>query len=238
MGNDYKYRSFNSFNFEMGNLRCNTQHDCCAFIPRHNDGLLFKQKIIIDGLNRGEVIEELINDICAKRCITNINQIKMPLLIPMVDLKTGGVYIATSKEIRKKTSDKITYITDMPIGKAVRASCSYPAVFSPLDYKGKQLVDGGIRENLPWKELKQIGADEVLGICFEPIAKKNEKYENMIEIAIRSINLVCHELDVYEKAGIDKLITIPLKKTSLLDYSKNEELYKIGYNFMKKELKN
>ena len=196
-------------------------------------GLIFKQKIIIDGLNSGKIIEQLINEICVKKGIININQIKMPLLIPMVDLKTGGVYIATSKEIRKKTSDKITYITDMPIGKVVRASCSYPAVFSPLDYKGKQLVDGGIRENLPWKELKQIGANEVLGICFESIEKEDEKYENMIDIAIRSLNLVCHELDNYEKVGIDRLITIPLKKTSLLDYSKSQELYDIGYKFMK-----
>jgi len=201
-------------------------------------GLLFKKTIIVDGLNSGEVIEELINDICYTKGITNINQIKMPLLIPMVDLQTGGTYIASSKEIRRKALDQITYITDIPIGKAVRASCSYPAIFSPLEYKGKQLIDGGIRENLPWKELKKIGADKVLGICFELILGKQEKYENFVEVAARSLGLVCHELAIYEKIGIDKLITIPVKKTSLLDYSKNEELYNIGYEFVKKSLKN
>ena len=160
----------------------------------------------------------------------------MPLLIPMVDLQTGEIYIATSKEIRRKNSDQITYVTDMPIGKAVRASCSYPAIFSPLEYEEKQLIDGGIRENLPWKELKKIGAEEVLGICFESILGKQQKYENFIEVAARSLDLVCHELSIYEKEGIDRLITIPLKKTDLLDYTKNNELYKIGYEFMKKEL--
>ena len=80
----------------------------------------------------------------------------MPLLIPMVNLQTVEVYIASSKEIRGKNSDDITYITDMPIGKAVRASCSYPVAISPCIYKGKQLIDGGIRENLPWKELKNM----------------------------------------------------------------------------------
>ena len=199
-------------------------------------GLLFKKTIIVDGLNSGEVIEELINDICYTKGITNINQIKMPLLIPMVDLQTGEIYIATSKEIRRKNSDKITYITDMTIGKAVRASCSYPAIFSPLEYEGKQLIDGGIRENLPWKELKKFGAEEVVGICFESILGKQEKYENFVEVAARSLDLVCHELAIYEKEGIDKLITIPLKKTDLLDHTKNKELYKIGYEFMKKEL--
>lgn len=199
-------------------------------------GLLFKKTIIVDGLNSGEVIEELINDICYTKGIKNINQIKMPLLIPMVDLQTGEIYIATSKEIRRKNSNKITYVTDMPIGKAVRASCSYPAIFSPLEYGGKQLIDGGIRENLPWKELKMFGAEEVVGICFESMLGKQEKYKNFVEIAARSLELVCHELAIYEKEGIDKLITIPLKKTELLDYTKNKELYKVGYEYMKKEL--
>ena len=201
-------------------------------------GLLFKRTIIVNGLNSGEVIEELINDICNTKGIKNIKQIKMPLLIPMVDLQTGEIYIATSKEVRRKNSDKITYITDMPIGKAVRASCSYPAIFSPLEYYEKQLIDGGIRENLPWKELKKFGAEEVMGICFESILGEQEKHENLVEVAARSLELVCHELSIYEKEGIDRLITIPLKKNDLLDYTKNKELYNIGYEFMKKELEN
>ena len=200
-------------------------------------GLIFKGKIIIDGLNSGEVIEKIIQDICKEKDIKNINQIQMPLLIPMVNLQTGAVLIASSKEIRRKNSDKITYITDMPIGKAVRASCSYPVVMSPCMYKGKQLIDGGIRENLPWKELKNIGATEVLGICFESILGDEEYYENMIEIGERALNLVCRELSIYEEIGIDKLITIQLEKTDLLDNSKNSELYKQGYKAIKNNLK-
>ena len=200
-------------------------------------GLIFQGEIIIDGLNSGKVIERIMKDLCNQKGISNIGQIKMPLMIPMVDLQTGDVCIATSKEVRRKTSDKTTYVTDMPIEKVIRASCSYPVAFSPCVYKGEQLVDGGIRENLPWKELKEIGADEVWGIGFETILKKEEYYNNMIEIAVRSLDLVCRELSIYEKEGIDKLISIPMKKVSLLDYRKNEELYNTGYKYMKKILR-
>lgn len=200
-------------------------------------GLIFQGEIIIDGLNSGKVIERIMKDLCNQKGISNIGQIKMPLMIPMVDLQTGEVRIATSKEVRRKTSDKTTYVTDMTIEKVIRASCSYPVAFSPCVYKGKQLVDGGIRENLPWKELKKIGADEVWGIGFETILKKEEYYNNMIEIAVRSLDLVCRELSIYEKEGIDKLISIPMKKVSLLDYRKNEELYNMGYKYMKKVLR-
>ena len=44
------------------------------------------------------------------------------------------------------------------------------------------------------------------------------------------------ELSSYEKAGIDKLITINMKKVSLLDSSKMEELYKLGYEQTKKQI--
>ena len=45
------------------------------------------------------------------------------------------------------------------------------------------------------------------------------------------------ELSIYEKNGIDHLITINLKKVSLLDSSKMNELYKIGYIQTKEQLK-
>lgn len=194
-------------------------------------GLFFRGKLIVDGLNSGKIIEKLVNDLCMKKNINKISDIKMPLLIPMVDLKTGTVYIASSIQNRKTYSDDIKYIYDIPIGTAVRASCSYPAVISPCIYKGMQLVDGGIRENLPWKELIEIGADNVLGISFQTILDDNDKFENMIEIAIRSLDLVCHELSIYEKCGIQNLINIPLPKISLLDSSKIDMLYNAGNNY-------
>ena len=201
-------------------------------------GLIFKRQITIDGLNNGKVVEDIIKDICSKCQIHNINQIEMPLLISMVDMQTGIVYIASSKEIRMTLSDKTKYIADMPIGKAVRASCSYPVVFSPCKYQDVQLIDGGTRENLPWKHLKQIGADEVWGIVFNTVSNKEDCCSNIIEAASRAMELQGRELSMYEKQGINKLITINMKKVSLLDAKKSQELYEIGYEQAKKQIKN
>lgn len=200
-------------------------------------GLIFKREIVIDGLNSGKIMENIIQDICNKRQIGNINQIKMPLMISMVDMKTGIVYIASSKEIRGTLSDKTKYITDIPIEKAVRASCSYPVVFCPCEYNGIQLIDGGVRENLPWKELKKIGADEVWGINFNTIFNKKDCCSNIIDTATRAMELQGRELAIYEKEGIDKLITIDMNKISLLDATKAEELYELGYKQAKKQIK-
>ena len=190
-------------------------------------GVIFQRDIMITGLNSGKIIEKIINDICKKHNIQNINQIKMPLLISMVGLQTGTVYIASSKQVRKEFSDKIKYITNMPIGTAVRASCTFPVVMAPCTYNNIQLIDGGVRENLPWKELKEIGADKALGIEFDTTFTKNDCCMNLIDVAERSLELQGRELSNYEKDGIDKIINIPLKKVGLLDSSKIDSLYKI-----------
>lgn len=212
-----------------------------SLIPKIVFGVLFTGRLIVDGLNSGKILEKLINEMCAKKGIENINQIKMPLLIPSVDLNTGTVYCFTSKEIRQNNRaellDDIKFINDISIGKAVRASCSYPGVFCPCKYKGKTLIDGGVRENVPWKETKRLGADKVLSIVFEN--KVNDKCcRNIIEIASRSIELIGRELSNYELNGVDGLIKIRSKPVSLLDTSKIDMLYELGYQQTKRKIIN
>lgn len=199
-------------------------------------GLIFTRRLVIDGLNSGKVIEKIINEICKKSYVENINEIKMPLMISMVDLQKGTVYIASSQEKRKVLQDNTKYISDIPIATAVRASCSFPVVFSPCKFDWLQLIDGGTRENLPWKGLKEYGADEVYGIAFDTILEKNQCCKNMIEVAARAMELQGRELANYEKEGIDHLITICLKKVALLDSNQIDVLYKMGYEETKKQL--
>lgn len=197
-------------------------------------GLLFTGRIIVDGLNSGNFLTKAMKEICIENNVFKMNDIKMPVAIPAVNLENGEVIIFSSKEIRQNISDEIRYIVDAPIEVAVRSSCSFPVVFSPCMYKKMQLVDGGVRENVAWKELKEMGADSVLGINFASKSKEDECYENMIDIAVRSIGLMEHELSNYELDGIDELITIKTKKIGLLDTRDIEYLYNEGYKFAKK----
>lgn len=197
-------------------------------------GLLFTGKIIVDGLNSGNFLTKAMKEICKENNVYKMNDIKMPIAIPAVNLQNGEVIIFSSKEIRQKFSDEIKYVVDAPIDIAVRSSCSFPIVFSPCTYKKNQLIDGGVRENVAWKELKEMGADKVLGINFESRAKKDDCCKNLIDIAVRSIGLMEHELSNYELDGIDELITITTKKVGLLDTSDIDYLYEKGYKITKK----
>lgn len=57
-------------------------------------GLIFKRKLIVNGLNSGKVIEKIADETCSKKGIYNINQVSKELLIPAVDAETRkSVYI-------------------------------------------------------------------------------------------------------------------------------------------------
>ena len=191
-------------------------------------GILIKRKIIITGLNSGEKIEKLINKELNKKNINNINQINKKLLIPSVSLIDGKIFIFSSIKNRKIYSDKIIYNNDINIGKAIRASCSYPGVFEPMIFKNNYLIDGGIRENVPWRELKENGADKVISVVFQNEIEEKQKI-NIIDSISNSIEILCHELSNYELEGADYLLKIKTKEISLLDKSKIKYLYQLGY---------
>lgn len=198
-------------------------------------GLLFTGRIVINGLNSGKQIEKLIHKVCSRKKIFYIEDIKMPLVIPSVDLCNGEVICFTSCNIRNHVLDNTIFMNDIEIGKAVRASCSYPVIFSPCSYNNTKLIDGGIRENVSWKELKYLGADKVINIVFDE--KKNDICNrNIVEVAGRSINLLCRELSNYEMEGSDFTLKINSEKIGLLDMKKMEELYELGYIQMKKNI--
>jgi NTE family protein len=55
------------------------------------------------------------------------------------------------------------------VAPAVRASCSIPGLFTPVEIDGRHLVDGGIVDNLPADAVREMGADYVIGVdVFEP----------------------------------------------------------------------
>ncbi|MBO5479263.1 MAG: patatin-like phospholipase family protein [Clostridia bacterium] len=200
-------------------------------------GLIFKRKIIIDGLTNGNKIRKIINISCKEKQIKNINEIEKNLIIPAVDLYDGRLYVFSSKNNRQIYSNDILYIYDCEIGKVVQASCSYPGIFSPCEYKNTKLIDGGIRENIPWKLTKSNGAEKVISVVFEKeINTDRSNKKNIINVINNSIDILSYELSNYELAGADYLLKIKTKNIELLDINKINYLYKLGYEIAKEKI--
>lgn len=200
-------------------------------------------KLKIDGLNSGEKIYKLMKKLCNEKGINNICQIDMPLLIPAVNICNEDLYVFYSKKSSiKKTPSNIRYIGNADIAAVVQASCSYPGVFSPCSkIDNCLLIDGGIEENIPWREAKRVGADKVLSIVFSN-THSQKCCNSIIEILTKSFNILCHELSRYEWDGTDYLLEIKHNNSGLLNKKDSNKLYYEGYiqtkKFIKENLKN
>lgn len=61
------------------------------------------------------------------------------------------------------TGEKVV-LSDGSLAEAIRASMSIPGVFSPVPRGDRLLVDGGLVENLPVGEAREMGADVVIAV--------------------------------------------------------------------------
>lgn len=189
---------------------------------------MFNRKFLVSGLNSGHYLEKQIKKFCKKKNIYYINDIPLPLLIPSVSLQDGKIYMGSSVPVKFKSIYK--YESNVPIATWVRSSASFPGIFTPVDYHDIQLVDGGIKDNIPWLALKEIGVKKVLSIIFNVDINSSIQYNNIFDITERSINLLASELNEYNVKKSDFILKINIDHISLLDYTKIDYLYNLGYN--------
>jgi NTE family protein len=68
---------------------------------------------------------------------------------------------------------------------AIRASMAIPSVFTAVDYEGKRLVDGGIVKNFPVQEVRDMGANIVIGSDVSDGLLPSQKVQNALQILLQ-----------------------------------------------------
>ena len=178
---------------------------------------MMKKKNTLKGLKTGQSIENIYNKIADKKGIKKISQITMPLVIPTVDIKNCKEYVITNK-IPENVENTKQYITDITVGKAVRASSSFPAVFIPCDFENHAFMDGGALDNVPVNEVRKQGADKVIAVKFDadPIAKDS----NIMDIVMKTIDIMGSKISEESLEMSDLVLNVYTDKVGLLDTRK------------------
>ena len=188
---------------------------------------LIHKKIKLGGLNPGEKIENLAKLVAEQKNIKNIADVKMPLAIPTVDTISTKECISLSKKCNIKRDD-IDYIYNIPIEKAIRASMSFPGIFTTCDFDKYNFIDGGTKDNLPVQILKDLGADRTIGLSFN--IDRYTPSDNILDILLRTVDIFSLK-DVRAAQKIaDIAIEIDTQGTSLLEITNLEQCYQIGYD--------
>ncbi len=181
------------------------------------------KNILGQGIISGEAIEEIIDECARLKGYKYIKDVPLPISIVAVDVKAKNKYVFTNNI----KNDNSKYITDIEIGKAVRASCSYPGLFAPLEYKNYKFVDGGILNNVPTDELNLLGADKTLTVRFP--AGKDEDPKSALDVLFRCVDIAFDDRDEKRVKTSDYLLDIELASWNVFNVKKINFCYEEGY---------
>lgn len=189
---------------------------------------IIKKEFDMEGLSNGEKIENLVNKIVGSHGLTKLQDSKIPVAITTVDTVSMKECIFLSKNFGLKDTEKIDYIyDDIEIGKAVRASMSFPGIFTTCNFGKYNFIDGGTKDNLPVQVLKDIGIDKVIGASFN--LDNYTPSGKIFDVIIRAVDIF--SLKDVEKAReiADVSIVIETGDTSLLEISNMKSVIQAGY---------
>ncbi|CAA7196253.1 patatin-like phospholipase family protein [Chryseobacterium potabilaquae] len=171
----------------------------------------------------GQYMSEVLNTLTfPAKHINDFSKLPIPVELTSSDIVDGGLIM------QKKGS--------LPL--AIRATLAIPAAFTPVYIDGKLLVDGGLDRNFPVQEVKDMGADYIIGgyTGFRLFTK--EEIENPMKMiyqthAIRSVQ------DFNQQKKMSDILVdfvTPLNDYTTKDFKKYKEIIKIGEEEAKKSL--
>lgn len=180
----------------------------------------------IDGLMPSENISELMKLISKDKKIRNMSEVKIPLAIATVDTISTNECIFLSEKCNKKY-DNVDYLYNTPIDIAVRASMSFPGIYSTTTYGKYNFIDGGTKDNLPVRVLKDMGATKTIGLSFkfDPYVPKDD----MMAILLRTVDIFSMKDVIAAQREADLAYEIDALGSSLLEIDDIDKIINAGY---------
>jgi len=146
------------------------------------------------------------------------------LPIPFVCVATD---IVTGKAVDLKSGN---------LSQAMRASMAIPTIFSPVKIGERQFVDGLIVRNLPAQEVKDLGADIVIGVDVSSALLEPNQINSFLDIIDQSISFQAVNSTEEQRKLCDVLIQPEFGTLTNSDMDKAEEMISCGENAARKML--
>jgi NTE family protein len=170
------------------------------------------------GLLTNERIESIIRKYVGDR---KIEDASVPLLITATDISRGVPVVLDHGDVAL----------------AVRASCSIPGVFRPVEIEGRLLVDGGVTDNVPIRPLldrhaAHIVAIDVLSHRYRP----NANPQNIFDVLNNTYFIMIQRAMRTHADQAEVLIEPDLSHFSSADFRKHRDIVQAGYEETNKHM--
>ena len=151
--------------------------------------------------------------------VATFEQLKKPLAVVATDICSGEEVIFTRG----------------PLDKPVRASCSIPGIYTPVEMEGRQLADGGMAENVPVKALKSLGADVIIAVNLFGHHQVFPPASNVFQIMMRVWYFFVREESAWREHS-DVILEPDLRLFDLFDFGAGKEIIEAGEKEAKRQM--
>jgi len=164
---------------------------------------------ISEGQNVFNLLAELtqhVND------IHDFNKLPIPFLCIATNLETG------EQEVLNQGF--------LPL--AVKASASLPTLLAPVEIDGELFTDGGVVNNFPVEEVKEMGADIIIGVDIQSGLHSKEELNSALRILNQVVGFQMYKTLKYKYEMVDLLIKPNLENYNVISFSNLDDILKQG----------
>ena len=159
------------------------------------------------GLATNQRMEKYLERLTAAK---TFEELKTPLAISTSDINEGIT----------------VYYTSGSLVQPLRASCAYPALFVPIQYDGRTLVDGFLTAPVSVEGTLILGADVVIAVYLDSGSDTTPR--TAAEVISRSFNIIQRHAEVAWRQQADLIIEPEVREYAWDDFSKTPELVNAG----------
>lgn len=114
------------------------------------------------------------------------------------------------------------------ITNAIRSSMAIPSFFTAVDYDGKKLVDGGVVRNFPVRDVKEMGADFVIGSNVSGGLLPSDKVRNAIQVLLQVAFFREAQDHKQEVKLCDIYIPFDMQQYNMGSFSQADDILELG----------
>ncbi|MHC0439319.1 patatin-like phospholipase family protein [Flavobacterium sp. 3-210] len=111
---------------------------------------------------------------------------------------------------------------------AMMASAAFPSLFTPVEIDGKLLVDGGVANNYPIQEVRNLGADIIIGVDVQDDLQTRKGLKNATRILVQITNLQSIEKMKTKRKETDIYIKPDIRDFGVISFDRGEEIIRKG----------
>ena len=144
--------------------------------------------------------------------VRTFEELRIPLAVAATDFVSGDGVVFRSG----------------PLIDPVRASCSYPGMFLPVNIDGKLLVDGMLAHAVPTVPLREMGADRVLGVYLSAHWVNLKGPRHVFDVVGQCFSIAQQKTCGIWEAAADAVLTPDVRGFSYDGFERASELIAAG----------